>query len=231
MASQCGYPLNCSLNCDSNIGPEVIEKVQRFYEKVRKDLRLRKEFFRMNITRNTVGLKNVYSYELNGISCCVRKFYEVLGLKKSEANIADAFNDEVVVIDKTNWRTHSQDFKNKIEEFVLRKYEPKHSHYNLVNCPKRLYIDSKFNATYTGMYKSFAKELGFEPNINLSNHSVKIGFNDNQCSYTYFYLYVKKKLNIGINMLSSDICCDSELQKNCKTQVLCLSSNIFVYNL
>ena len=66
--SNCTTP-KCALSCVSNIGEDVIKRVKRFFDGLRKSLPQRLEFNRMTITKEDKAVKS-YTYYLNGIECC-----------------------------------------------------------------------------------------------------------------------------------------------------------------
>ena len=83
----------CALSYDSNIG-DVIKRVKRFFDGLRKSLPQRLEFYRMTITKEDKTLKSFYTYYLNRIECCNEKFFSILELTKNEEkNISNAFEE------------------------------------------------------------------------------------------------------------------------------------------
>ena len=140
---------------------------------------------------------------MDGIICCKHFFFKALDVKKGEIqNIYKAFEE---ISDKSSIGNyfHSKEFNNKIENFVNIKYNPQNSHYEYTKCPNKKYISATHSMTYLGLYKEFAKQLGFNQNTSLKESRDEF---DSRCSYNYFYEYVKKTMKVGFEILSEDKC-------------------------
>ena len=205
---------SCDLNCDVNFTSQQLEDIKKFFNSIKDNQEVKREFYLSKIKKKTVGLKNVYSYSLDAIICCRHFFFKALDLKQSETRVISKIFDEVPDKQTYDNHIHSKEFNDKIENFVNIKYNPQNSHYNYIKCPNKKYISSSYGMTYMGLYKEFAKEMGFDPNTRLKESMDEF---DDRCSFSYFYKFVKRKMNVGFEILSEDkcdICYTFNLHKN-----------------
>jgi hypothetical protein len=84
---------------------------------------------------------NKWDYYLESLPVCCRMFCNTIGHKRPEniqnfvlkSGIDKRYNKR-----SNNWKTHSNEFNNKIES-ILMSFKPQKSHYKLESCPNRLY--------------------------------------------------------------------------------------------
>jgi hypothetical protein len=210
----------CKLNCNLKIDESRRKEINIFYTNLQIDAR--KQYIFFNVSKvETNGLINKYEYKLDGKMVCSYFFLKTLNIKcqKSIGSLFERKDD--VIKNKNHWKSHTHEFNKSIEIFIM-SYKPEKSHYNIKNCPNRLYINDIYRMNATKLYIKFSKSIGFKPRFNTNRDNIdKKNENSNICGFAYFNKY-RKNMKIGFSQLSEDKCiiCKEQLlrvleNKNC----------------
>ena len=201
-------PSYCLKHCSDFI---KVEKQQEINEKL---LQSNDHQIRNFIIENVKKVEtNKWDYYLEGLQVCCRMFCNTIGHKRPD-NIQNfvlkSGIDKRYIKRSNHWKTHSNEFNNKIKDFLM-SFEPQKSHYKLESCPNRLYIPSEYDLNPITCYLKFCEKMNFLPKINnksedqLNRNGKRESNEPEVCNYEYFDK-IRKKLNVHFDNNCSYFC-------------------------